>query len=116
MEDVDVDNGSLSYLPASHVKGIRPHHASRIKGFSQSLSEPLSLEEEASLVEIADLKAGDMVAHHSECIHIARENTCPSGEAARSALGHASKGRTRWAFASVFNGAGCTLDEAGMRR
>lgn len=57
------------------------------------------------MVEVCDLKAGDMVAHHSECVHLARENTSPSVASA------AGGGRTRWAFASVFNGVDCTVNQ-----
>ena len=57
------------------------------------------------MVEVADLQPGDLVAHHSECIHSARENTSPP-----------ERRRTRWAFASVFKGVDCVVDEEGQAR
>ena len=101
LDAVDEENGSLSYLPASHAAGLRDHHASWVKGFSQSIKD-FTPEDSGAMVEVADLQPGDLVAHHSECIHSARENTSPP-----------ERRRTRWAFASVFKRVECVLDEEG---
>jgi ectoine hydroxylase-related dioxygenase (phytanoyl-CoA dioxygenase family) len=111
MEDVDRANGSLSYLPGSHRRGLRPHDASHVKGFSQSVSDfgpgpgppravtrpylfhsksilhgllcgraghltaknggfrPGRADDAQGMVEVADLKAGDLVAHHGTSSH-----------------------------------------------
>ena len=55
LDAVDEENGSLSYLPASHAAGLRDHHASWVKGFSQSIKD-FTPEDSGAMVEVADLQ------------------------------------------------------------
>lgn len=100
LDPVDDDNGCLRYVRGSHKRGIRPHGASRIVGFSQGITDYGPADE--ALEERIHLQPGDAVAHWGDTIHRAMPN--------RTADRH------RRAFAMVLRGASCRLDEAGRAR
>jgi len=88
LENVDEENGCLRYVRGSHTGGVRPHVASTVLGFSQTVND-YGPEDEAREVMIK-LQAGDAVVHHGNTVHRADPNQSPT--------------RHRPAFALVFNG------------
>jgi len=100
LDPVDDENGCLRYVAGSHLRGIRPHGASKVLGFSQAITD-YSEQDVAQSVTV-HLQPGDVVAHHGETIHRAEAN--------RSASRH------RRAFAMVFKGESCQKDAAAYDR
>jgi 2-oxoglutarate-dependent dioxygenase len=100
LDPIDRENGCLRYVAGSHLLGLRSHAPSQILGFSQRIVD-YGPEDEAREVQI-HLDAGDAVAHHCELIHRADPNTSPV--------------RSRRAFAMVFRGVSCQLDQASFER
>lgn len=100
LDPVDEENGGLCYLPGSHRRGIRPHAASAMIGFSQAI---VDYDEQDRAAEVrVKLSPGDLVVHHGETIHRADPN--------RSATRH------RRALAMVFRGASAQRDEQAYAR
>lgn len=100
LDPVDDDNGCLHYVRGSHLKGIRPHGASRIVGFSQGITD-FGPQDEALEARI-HLQPGDAVAHWGNTIHRAQPNK--------------TRDRQRRAFAMVLRGKSCRRDEDGYAR
>lgn len=100
LDPVDEENGCLRYVAGSHLRGLRPHGASQVLGFSQAITD-FSEQDEAQAVTVR-LQPGDAVAHHGETIHRADAN--------RSATRH------RRAFAMVFKGVSCQRDAQAYDR
>jgi phytanoyl-CoA hydroxylase len=72
LDDIDDENGALHYVKGSHKKGVLPHGASHVLGFSQGLIE-------GRVTEIGQevtcrVKRGDCLVHHSLTIHSAGAN------------------------------------------
>ncbi len=95
LDRVDEENGCLRYVAGSHKQGIRPHGATKVLGFSQGVTD-FGPDDQAHEMMI-ELEPGDIVAHHGETIHRADANR--------------STNRQRRAFAMVFRGESCQLDE-----
>jgi phytanoyl-CoA hydroxylase len=100
LDPVDDDNGCLHYVRGSHLRGIRPHGASRVVGFSQGITD-FGPEDEALEARI-HLQPRDAVAHWGNTIHRAQPNR--------------TRDRQRRAFAMVLRGVSCRRDEAGYAR
>ena len=100
LDPVDEENGCLRYVASSHLRGIRPHGASQVLGFSQAITD-YSDQDEAQAMAV-QLQPGDAVAHHGETIHRADAN--------------GSKTRHRRAFAMVFKGESCRRDAVAYNR
>ena len=100
IDPVDDGNGCLRYSPGSHRRGIRPHNPTAVLGFSQGVAD-YGPRDQAGEVAV-HMQTGDAVVHHGEVIHRADPNR--------------SSGRHRRAFAMVFEGVSCQVDEAGRRR
>lgn len=100
LDPVDDENGCLRYIPGSHRAGFRPHQRSQVLGFSQGISDygPADAQAEVRV----PLQPGDATAHHGMTIHRAEPNQ--------------STTRHRRAFAMVFKGASCQLDQEGYAR
>lgn len=100
LDAADEENGCLRYVVGSHRRGIRPHSATKVLGFSQGISDygPDDLSQEQAVL----LRLGDLVAHHGETIHRAEANR--------------SAGRHRRAFAMVFRGVSCQRDDVAFAR
>lgn len=84
MEEVDQNNGWVSYVKGSHLNGVRTHGRSGTIGFSQEILDfgtPSDLENE----EFIATKPGDVLVHHALTIHRAAPNT--SLDRSRKALG-----------------------------
>ena len=84
LEDVNEENGWVSYVKGSHLKGIRAHSKSQTLGFSQEIQDfgtPLDLENEVFM----PTNPGDLLLHHALTIHRAAPNT--SINRSRKALG-----------------------------
>ncbi len=96
LDDVDDENGCLSYIPGSHKGGFRPHSLSSVLGFSQGITD-FGPKDEAIEVKI-HLRPGGVVAHHGMAIHRANPNK--------------SATRNRRAFAMGMRGVSCKVDEA----
>ncbi|MBZ0294441.1 MAG: phytanoyl-CoA dioxygenase family protein [Anaerolineae bacterium] len=73
LDDVDVENGAMRYVTGSHKRGVLPHNATQMIGFSQQLDtdNPDAGGEEVTCV----VKRGDLLVHHSLTIHAAYANT-----------------------------------------
>lgn len=100
LDRVDTENGCLRYVAGSHRGGFRPHQRTQVLGFSQGISD-YGPEDESREV-VVELRPGDLVAHHGMTIHRADPNRSPT--------------RHRRAFAMVFRGTSCGLDEAAQSR
>ena len=100
LDPVDRENGCLRYVAGSHLGGLRSHATSQILGFSQGITD-YGPQDETREVQI-HLQPGDAVVHHCELIHRAEPNS--------------SQSRHRRAFAMVFRGVSCQVDEAGYQR
>ena len=94
LNDVDEENGCLRYIPGAHKKGIRPHQASNIYGFSQGITDfgKNDLEKEVA----CPAAIGDLVIHHWSMVHRADPNT---------------SNRERWGLGSVFYRSDATTDK-----
>lgn len=100
LDDVDVENGCLRYVPGSHLTGFRPHGRTSVLGFSQGITDYGPEDEAAEALMI--LKPGDAIIHHGNTIHRADPN--------RSATRH------RRSFAMVLKGVSCRRDEEAYDR
>ncbi len=100
LDVVDEENGCLRYAVGSHHRGIRPHAATSVLGFSQGIADygPDDFDKEQTIL----LRPGDLVAHHGETIHRAEPNRTTA--------------RHRRAFAMVFRGVSCQRDEVAFSR
>ncbi len=91
LESSDEENGNVKYIRGSHLKGMRPHGKSGTFGFSQQIlnfGTDEDLSEEVSL----QVKAGDILVHHSLTIHRADKNFSESRS--RKGLGAVYYGKT----------------------
>lgn len=84
LEDVDMENGCVSYITGSHTKGMRTHGRTQTAGFSQSIID-YGTEEDLSVLRSFPAKPGDLLIHHCMSIHTAGANTTESRS--RKALG-----------------------------
>ncbi len=100
LDPVDEENGCLRYVPGSHRRGIRPHGASDVLGFSQGILD-YGTEDEAREFKV-QLQPGDLTIHHGETVHRADPNRSDS--------------RSRRAFAMVVRGASCRRNEEKYNR
>ena len=100
LDHVDQQNGCLRYVAGSHELGLRTHDATAVLGFSQGITD-YGPEDESREVAV-ELKPGDLAVHHGETIHRADRNS--------------STDRNRRAFAVVFRGISCRLDEEACQR
>ena len=100
LDPVDRENGCLRYVKGSHLSGIRPHGSTSVLGFSQGVAD-YGPDDEAKEAVI-ELQPGDLAIHHGETIHRADPNT--------------SATRSRRAFAMVWRGDSCRLDEEAYQR
>ncbi len=100
LDPVDSENGCLNYVKGSHLRGIRPHNPTKIIGFSQGITD--YGEQDRSRQVPIHLMPGDLAAHHGNMIHSANANQ--------------SRMRHRRAFAIVYKGQSCRLDEDASRR
>lgn len=100
LDSIDAENGGLIYVRGSHKRGIRPHGASSLVGFSQSIADYGPDDEQHE--QLVCLEPGDLIVHHGETIHRADPNR--------------SADRDRRAFAMVFKGVSCRRDEEAFGR
>lgn len=100
LDPVGEENGCLRYVAGSHTRGVRPHSATKVLGFSQGIVDygPDDVAREQKIL----LQSGDLVVHHGETIHRAEANR--------------THHQNRRAFAMVFKGASCQRDEAAFAR
>jgi len=84
LEDVDQENGWVSYVQGSHLKGMRRHSKTETIGFSQGIPD-FGLEEDIENEVFFQTQPGDLLIHHALTIHRASPNTSPSRS--RKAMG-----------------------------
>lgn len=94
LNDVDEENGCLRYVPGAHKKGVRPHQASNVYGFSQGITNFGKTDFKNEVACPAAI--GDVVVHHWSMVHRADPN--PSN-------------RERWGLGSVFYRSDAKTDE-----
>ena len=71
-DTVDEENGCVRYLPGSHQQEMRPHQRTNTLGFSQGIADYGSADYAAEIPVCAE--PGDLLIHHSMCIHRADAN------------------------------------------
>jgi phytanoyl-CoA hydroxylase len=74
LEEVNEENGWVSYVKGSHLTGMRSHGKSGTIGFSQHIVDfgtPMDFENEAFM----PVNPGDVLVHHALTIHRAAPNT-----------------------------------------
>jgi phytanoyl-CoA hydroxylase len=98
LEPVDRTNACLWYARGSHLRGIMPHAASGVLGFSQGL---VGFDRQGVDAVPIELGPGDAVAHHSATIHWTGLNETP---------------RTRRAISTFCFGGSTVLDEDAQAR
>ena len=74
LDEVDIGNGVLHYVPRSHREGLLPHSPSHVLGFSQSLIGWEGSPQQAREISPGRLSPGDVVIHHCNTIHRADAN------------------------------------------
>src|SRR5690606_28734076 len=84
LEDVDQENGWVSYVQGSHLKGMRPHSKTETIGFSQGIPA-FGLKEDIENEIFFPTPPGELLIPQSLTIHKANPNTNPSR--ARKAMG-----------------------------
>ena len=73
LDDMDDENGALHYVAGSHKRGVLPHDASHVLGFSQGITEDdLST---FGKYAVCRVERGDVLIHHCLTIHAAPGNT-----------------------------------------
>jgi ectoine hydroxylase-related dioxygenase (phytanoyl-CoA dioxygenase family) len=72
LDEATVENGCMWYIPASHLKPIRPHRFAGKQGGALTCD---ASETEGAAVE---LLAGSCVFHHGMTLHYSRGNTTKS--------------------------------------
>ncbi|HAD11491.1 MAG TPA: phytanoyl-CoA dioxygenase family protein [Saprospirales bacterium] len=72
LDEATVDNGCMWYVPASHLKPVRPHHFAGKQGGALTCD---AYEAEGVAVE---LPAGSCVFHHGGTLHYSRGNSTGS--------------------------------------
>lgn len=100
LDAVDDENGCLRYVAGSHRRGIRPHQATNVIGFSQGITD-YGADDTAQEVAVS-LQPGDAAVHHGETIHRADANR--------------STTRSRRAFAMVFRGRSAQRNQSRYQR
>lgn len=100
LEDVDHENGCVSYVQGSHRLGLRAHGKSGVLGFSQGILD-FGIPHDFANTITCPATAGDLLAHHSLTIH--------------SATGNKSKTRTRRALGFVYFAERCEIDTAAHK-
>lgn len=100
LEDVDHENGCVSYVQGSHRLGLRAHGKSGVLGFSQGMLD-FGIPHDLANTITCPAAAGDLLAHHSLTIH--------------SATGNTSKTRTRRALGFVYYAARSVVDAAAQK-
>lgn len=84
LEEADQQNGCVSYVSGSHKRGMRPHGRTTTLGFSQSIIDYGTEEDQVNLNSFP-AQPGDLLVHHSMTIHSAASNTTETRS--RKALG-----------------------------
>lgn len=100
LDDMDEQNGAITYIAESHKKGVISHDASFVLGFSQGLASENPTEFGREVV--CPVKRGDCLVHHSLMIHSAGANT--------------SNNRQRRAVSSVYYAKRARVDPELQRR
>ena len=67
LNDVDEGNGCLRYVPGAHRKGVRPHQATNVYGFSQGITDFGKADLEGEVACPAAI--GDVVIHPWSMVH-----------------------------------------------
>jgi len=73
LEEVDVENGCVRYVKGSHLQGMRPHGKSQVFGFSQTIIDFGTKNDQSKEIAVP-AKRGDLLIHHSMTIHRAEGN------------------------------------------
>ena len=99
LDDIDDENGCVSYVRGSHRRGMRPHARSNVLGFSQAMTDYGRPEDEEHEVQMP-ARAGDLLVHHALTIH--------------SAGGNLSSNRPRRSLGFIFFAQRSQSDEAAL--
>ncbi|MDG2468469.1 MAG: phytanoyl-CoA dioxygenase family protein [Pirellulaceae bacterium] len=83
LDDVDMENGCVRYIPQSHLNGLLPHRPTQTLGFSQGLANypPTKALPETAI----PAQPGDLLVHHALTVHRADANQ--SADRQRQSLG-----------------------------
>lgn len=77
LEDVDEENGCLSYIRGSHLLGMRPHGRTKILGFSQGITD-FGTDKDKEHEVFMPARKGDLLIHHCMTVHRANANKSPT--------------------------------------
>lgn len=95
---IDAGNGTIRYVPGSHLKGMRNHAVSDVFGFSLGITDFGDADKKNEVAIVT--KPGDVVIHHSMTIHRAEKN---------------ESDRLRRAIGLVFYAASARQDDAAVK-
>ena len=98
LDAVREEQGCVRYVRGSHARGLREHTPSETLGFSRHIAD-YEPEHEDELAQPCE--AGDLLAHHSLCIHRCEPNR--------------SRARQRRALGFIYYHADCEVDESADR-
>lgn len=82
LDHVDEMNGCMRYVPGAHLRGMRPHRTSEVRGFSKGITDYGNADYAAERPITAE--PGDIAIHHCMMVHRADAN---NSDKPRSALG-----------------------------
>ena len=74
-DPIDEGNGCVRYLPGSHLEAMRPHQRTDVLGFSQGITDYGDADHQHEIPVRA--QPGDLLIHHSMCVHRADANDSP---------------------------------------
>lgn len=69
--DVTRDQGTMTFLPGSHRRGIVPHHAAQDRN---PIGGALEAEADTGAAEVVEYRAGDCSFHHGRTLHYTGAN------------------------------------------
>ena len=76
LDDCDMTNGGLTYIPSSHKKGLLEHEDSFAPGTSQKVKKDILEKEFPNTDSITPiLNRGDLLVHHCLTVHGSNVNT-----------------------------------------
>ena len=99
-DPIDEDNGCVRYLPGSHLQAMRPHQRTDVLGFSQGITDYGAADYQCETPVHA--QPGDLLIHHSMCIHRAAANDSPRPRRALGFVYYAARAKEDLARAEAY--------------
>ena len=99
-DPIDEDNGCVRYLPGSHLQAMRPHQRTDVLGFSQGITDYGDADHQHEIPVRA--QPGDLLIHHSMCVHRADANDSPHPRRALGFVYYAARAKEDLARAEAY--------------